>query len=101
MHKLIRKRAGIRYGISGVRKMMRFWGYSQKVPVRRRVRRASPDAIAMFQEWAGHIIPKRISEGRAVAIQDEAIVTDDARPRKGILPRTYSLRHMEARTSCS
>ena len=55
----------------------------------------------MFQEWAGHIIPKRISEGHAVAIRDEAIVTDDAMPRKGILPRTYSLRHMEARTSCS
>ena len=72
MHKLIRKRAGIRYGISGVRKMMRFWGYSQKVSVRRHVRRASPDAIAVFQEWAGHIIPKRISEGRVVAIQDGA-----------------------------
>ena len=100
MHKLIRKRTGIRYGISGVHKMMRFWGYSQKVPVRRHVRRASPDAIAMFQEWARHIIPKRISEGHVVAIQDEAIVTDDARPRKRILPRTYSLRHMEARTSC-
>ena len=62
---------------------------------------ASPDAIAMFQEWAGHIIPKRISEGHVVAIQDEAIVTDDARPRKRILPRTYSLRYMEARTSCN
>ena len=101
MHKLIRKRTGIRYGISGVHKMMRFWGYSQKVPVRRHVRRASPDAIAMFQEWARHIIPKRISEGHVVAIQDGAIVTDDARPRNRILPRTYSLRHMEARTSCS
>ena len=81
--------------------MMRFWGYSQKVSIRRHVRRASPDAIAMFREWAGHIIPKRISEGHAVAIQDGIIVTDDARPRKGILPRTYSLRHMEARTSCN
>ena len=101
MHKLIRKRTGTRYGISGVHKMMRFWGYSQKVPVRRHVRRASPDAIAMFQEWARHIIPKRISEGHVVAIQDGAIVTDDARPRKRILPRTYSLRYMEARTSCS
>ena len=76
-------------------------GYSQKVPVRRHARRASPDAIAMLQEWAGHIIPKRISEGHVVAIQDEAIVTDDAKPRKRILPRTYSLRHMEAKTSCS
>ena len=55
----------------------------------------------MFQEWAGHIIPKRISEGHVMAIQDGVIVTDDARPRKRILPRTYSLRHMEARTSCS
>ena len=51
MHELIRKRTGIRYGISGVRKMMIFWGYSQKVSVRRHVRRASPDAIAVFQEW--------------------------------------------------
>ena len=81
--------------------MMMFWGYSQKVSVRRRVRRASPDAIAMFREWTGHIIPKRISEGHVVAIQDGVIVTDDARPRKRILPRTYSLRYMEARTSCS
>ena len=55
----------------------------------------------MFQEWAGYIIPKRISEGHVMAIQDGVIVTDDARPRKRILPRTYSLRHMEARTSCS
>ena len=55
----------------------------------------------MFQEWAGHIIPKRISESRVVAIQDGVIVTDDARPRRRILPRTYSLRHMEAKTSCS
>ena len=70
MRKLIRKRTGARYGISGVRKMMGFWEYSQKVPVRRHVRRASPDAIAMFQEWARHIMPKRISEGHAAAIQD-------------------------------
>ena len=55
----------------------------------------------MFQEWAGHIIPKRISEGHVVAIQDGVIVTDDARPRRRILPRTCSLRHMGARTSCS
>ena len=55
----------------------------------------------MLQEWAGHIIPKRISESHVVAIQDGVIVTDDARPRRRILPRTYSLRYMEARTSCS
>ena len=55
----------------------------------------------MFQEWAGHIIPKRISEGHAAAIQDGVIVTDDARPRRRMLPRTCSLRHMEAGTSCS
>ena len=30
MHKLIRKRMGIRYGISGVHKMMRFWGVFSK-----------------------------------------------------------------------
>ena len=42
----------------------------------------SPDAIAMFQEWAGHIIPKRISESRVVAIQDGVIVTDDAGAQK-------------------
>ena len=55
----------------------------------------------MFQEWVGHIIPKKISEGHVVAIQDGVIVTDDARPRRRILPRAYSLRYMEARTSCS
>ena len=32
MHKLIRKRAGIRYGISGVRKMMRYLGVFSKDP---------------------------------------------------------------------
>ena len=101
MRKPIRERTGVRYGISGVRKMMGFWGYSQKVPVRGHVRRASPDAIAMFQEWARHVMPKRISEGHAAAMQDETIVTDDARSGKRMLPRTYSLRHMEAGTSCS
>ena len=101
VRKPIRKRTGIRYGISGVRKVMRFWVYSQKVSVRGHVRRASPDAIAMFQEWARHVMPKRISEGHAAAIQDGVIVTDDARSGRRMLPRTYSLRHMEARTSCS
>ncbi len=55
----------------------------------------------MFQEWAGHIIPKRISESHVVAIHDGVIVTGDAGPRRRMLPRTCSLRHMEARTSCS
>ena len=79
---LISKVTGVTYSVSSVYKMLRRWGYFLRVPVKRHVRRPPDEEIARFQKELAELIPKKIEEGYTVAMQDETIVTADARPRK-------------------
>ena len=79
---LISKVTGVTYSVSSVYKMLRRWGYFLRAPVKRHVRRPPDEEIARFQKELAELIPKKIEEGYTVAVQDEAIVTADARPRR-------------------
>ena len=58
------------------------WGYFFRAPVKRHVRRPPDEEIARFQKELAELIPQKIEEGYTVAVQDETIVTVDARPRR-------------------
>ena len=58
------------------------WGYFFRAPVKRHVRRPPDEEIAKFQKELAELIPQKIEEGYTVAVQDETIVTVDARPRR-------------------
>ena len=79
---LISKVTGVTYSVSSVYKMLRRWGYFLRAPVKRHVRRPPDEEIARFQKELAELIPKKIEEGYTVAVQDETIVTADARPRR-------------------
>ena len=79
---LISKVTGVTYSVSSVYKMLRRWGYFLRVPVKRHVRRPPDEEIARFQKELAELIPKKIEESYTVAVQDETIVTADARPRR-------------------
>ena len=79
---LISKVTGVTCSVSSVYKMLRRWGYFLRAPVKRHVRRPPDEEIARFQKGLAELIPKKIEEGYTVAVQDETIVTADARPRR-------------------
>ena len=79
---LISKVTGATYSVSSVYKMLRRCGYFLRAPVKRHVRRPPDEEIARFQKEPAELIPQKIEEGCAVVVQDETIVTADARPRR-------------------
>ena len=81
-HELVSKETGVRYSLSSIYKMLKRWEYCLKVPVKRHVRRPPDEEIVRFQEELAKLIPQKIEEGFAVAVQDESIVIADARPGK-------------------
>ena len=85
---LIRDMSGIwyavEYGISYVRKLLRSWGFTRKVPVGRHVRRANRQKIAWFRKKLRPLIEEKRNGGYAICVQDEAIVVADARLRRGV-----------------
>ena len=88
MRDLIRDMSGIwyavEYGISYVRKLLRSWGFTRKVPVGRHVRRANRQKIAWFRKKIKPLIEEKRNDGYAICVQDEAIVVADARLRRGV-----------------
>lgn len=72
------------FDLSYVRKIMKRWEYTMKVPVRRHVRRASKQRIKRFQKRLKKKIDKAISKGYTICVQDEAIVIADASGRKTV-----------------
>ena len=78
--KLIAGMTGVRYSVSSAYKLLKRWQYRLKVSVRRYVRRPSDGEIIGFQRELAGLIPQKIEEGYAIAVQDETIVTADARP---------------------
>ena len=81
---LIRTMSGVEYEISHVRALLRGRGYTMKVPVGRHVRRASRQKIAGFQRRMRRLIPEKGADGRSRCVQNETIVTADARARRGV-----------------
>ncbi len=85
---LIRNMSGIEYlteySLQYARKILRSWGFTRKVPVGRHVRRASRQKIAWFRKKLRGLIGSKRREGYTICVQDESIVTADARPRKGV-----------------
>ena len=88
MRDLIRDMSGIwyavEYGISYVRKLLRSWGFTRKVPMGRHVRRANRQKIAWFRKKLRPLIEEKRNGGYAICVQDEAIVVADARLRGGV-----------------
>ena len=74
----------ILFELSYVRKIMKKWGYTMKVPVRRHVRRASKRRIRRFQKSMKKQIPKLEDDEYTICVQDETIVIADSRARKGV-----------------
>lgn len=85
---LIKEMVGAEYRIPPVRALLRSHGYTLKVPMGRRVRRACKQKIAWFQRRMGRLIPEKRADGCTRCVQDEAVVVADARARKGV----YALR---------
>ena len=79
---LISKVTGVTHSVSSIYKMLKRWEYFLRAPVRRHVRRPPDEEIARFQEELARPIPQKMEEGYAVAVQDETVVTADARPRR-------------------
>ena len=79
---LISKGTGVTYSISSVYRLLKYWQYRLRTPVKRHVRRPSNEKIAQFQKELAEFIPKKIEGGHAVAVQDETIAITDARPRR-------------------
>ena len=77
---LVSGETGVRYSLSSTYKMLKRWEYSLKVPVKRHVRRPPDEEIVRFQEELARLIPQKIEEGFAMAVQDESVVLADARP---------------------
>ena len=84
----IRNASGIEYmaeySLQYARKMLRSWGFTRKVPVRRHVGRASRQKIAWFRKKIRNLIESKRREGYTICVQDESIVTAEARLRKGV-----------------
>ena len=72
------------YTISYARFLLRSWGFTRKVPVGRRVKRASRQKIAWLRKKLGPLIEDRMRAGCTACVQDEAICVADARFRKGV-----------------
>ena len=72
----------VTYSVSSVYKMLRRWGYFLRASAKRHVRRPPDEEIARFQKELAELILQKIEEGFTVAVQDETIVTADARPRR-------------------
>ena len=94
---LVSGETGVRYSLSSIYKMLKRWEYSLKVPVKRHVRRPPDEEIVRFQEELARLIPQKIEEGFAMAVQDESVVLADARPgrvytRKGRRGRLHRYR---------
>ena len=73
-----------KYAIPYARLLLHSWGFTRKVPVGRRVKRASRQKIARLRKKMGPPIEERRSTGYTVCVQDEAVCMADARLRKGI-----------------
>ena len=67
-----------------MRFLLRGWGFTRKIPMRRHVRRASRLKIAWFCKRLAPLIDESKRAGHTVCVQDEAICVADARLRKGI-----------------
>ena len=93
MRNYIKKRTEVKYILGHTCVLLRSWGYSQKVPVGKHVRRAPDEEISEFRKNIANKIEECDSKGVIVAIQDEAIVTADARPRK----QGYTKKRVRAR----
>ena len=91
MHKHILKNTGVDYSASHVRKIMKKWGYTMKVPVGRHVNRASKRRIRRFQKKVKGL-EALTAEGWVMCVQDETIVIADVRLRKGV----YTLKKKRA-----
>ena len=75
---LISRETGVAYSVSSVYRMLKCWEYFLRALVRRHVRRPPDEEIAKFQGELARLIPQKMEEGYAVAVQDETIVTADA-----------------------
>ena len=84
LYDLILEISGVKYDISYVRRLLRKWGYTRKVPVGRHVRRANRQKVAWFRKKIKQLIEMRRRQGYTITVQDESIVLADARPRKGV-----------------
>ena len=84
MQDFIFQMTGQKFELSYVRKHMKKWGYTMKVPVLRHVNRASRRRIKRFQKRIKKIITQAEVEDYTTCIQDESIVTADARARKEV-----------------
>ena len=72
------------YAIPHARFLLRSWGFTRKVPVGRRVERASKQKIAWFRKRPGPLVEGRMRAGYTACVQDEAICVADARLKKGV-----------------
>ncbi len=92
MYNHVSKYTGVEYCLAHIRKIMKKWGYAMKVPVGRHVNRASNRRIRRFQKKLAKILKALEAEGWIICVQDESVVTADARLRKGV----YTLRNKRA-----
>lgn len=84
MQDFIFQMTGQKFELSYVRKLMKKWGYTMKVPVLMHVNRASRRRIQRFQKKIKKTVTEAESEDYTICMQDETIVTADARARKEV-----------------
>ena len=96
MHKHVLKNTGVDYSASHVRKIMKKWGYTMKVPVGRHVNRASKRRIRRFQKKVRGL-ESLMAEGRVMRARDEPIVIADVRLRRGVYTLKKKAGRLQAR----
>lgn len=71
-----------------MRNLLRKWGWTRKTLVRRHVRRANRWKIAWFRRKIRRLIKEKRDQGYVIGVQDETIVTADARPHRMYTKKT-------------
>ena len=84
MCKFIHRKTRHEFDLSYVRRLMKKWGFTQKVPVLEHVNRASRRRIRRFQKNICKAIRTAKAQGYTICTQDESIAVAEARPRRGV-----------------